>query len=413
MNKLTLKECCSFQEGYVNPPQEYREYFGGDIKWLRASDLNDAEVYSTERTLSDKGFKSAGKSALLFKEDTIAISKSGTIGKLGILRDRMCGNRAVINIDVNTQKVDLYYVFYTLMYKKPEIVSKAGGSIQKNLYVSALETITLNHKAKDQQAKISRILSAIDKKIALNNKINTELEAMAKLIYDYWFVQFDFPNANGNPYKSSGGKMVYNEALNREIPKGWKGLSLSEIAEISNNSVNPANHADQVFKLFSIPTFDATKTYGLDLGRDIGSNKFVVADEHILVSKLNPWFNRVVYTIDESDQICSTEFVVWCSSSAEMKNYLYMIATSQQFIAFCTQSATGTSNSHKRVNPKVMMNFKLAFNQEVAESLGGILEPILKKIIKNNNEISRLAELRDWLLPMLMNGQVTVKGCVS
>lgn len=103
-NNLILKDCCSFQEGYVNPSQKIPTYFGNDIKWLRASDLNEGYVYDTERKLSKKGFESAGKSAKMFPKDSIAISKSGTIGSLGILKDEMCGNRAVINIVVNPDK---------------------------------------------------------------------------------------------------------------------------------------------------------------------------------------------------------------------------------------------------------------------------------------------------------------------
>ena len=109
-----LGDVCNFQEGYVNPPQGNPEYFDGDIKWLRATDLNDGYVYSTTRTLTQLGFKSAKKSAILFKPGTIAISKSGTIGRLGILQDYMCGNRAVINImphhTVNTYFIFLSYV---------------------------------------------------------------------------------------------------------------------------------------------------------------------------------------------------------------------------------------------------------------------------------------------------------------
>ena len=103
-NKMSeWKECklgdvCEFQEGYVNPSQNFSEYFDGNIKWLRATDLNNGNVYNTSRTLTEEGFLSAGKSAKLFKPNTIGISKSGTIGRLGILKDYMCGNRAVINI---------------------------------------------------------------------------------------------------------------------------------------------------------------------------------------------------------------------------------------------------------------------------------------------------------------------------
>ncbi len=410
MSKIkTLKDCCEFQEGYVNPSQKDTSFFGGNIKWLRASDLNGGHVYNTERTLSEKGFKSAGKSAKLFKRGTIAISKSGTIGALGILEDEMCGNRAVINISVDESKADLKYVFYTLKYKKEELVSKAGGSIQKNLYVSALETLSLNHSLIEEQHRISSVVSAIDDKIEINSRINSELGAMAKALYDYWFVQFDFPNANGKPYKTSGGKMVYSPTLNREIPEGWEILPLSSITRVSNESISPADYPEKLFKHFSIPVFDATNTFGVERGDTIGSNKFTVKDTDLLVSKLNPWFNRVIYAMGESEQICSTEFVVWRCSNASIKNFMYMIATSPQFITHCTQSATGTSNSHKRVNPNVMMRFEQPFNLYVAEKLGQHLEPIVKQLIVNQRENTKLSSLRDWLLPMLMNGQVTVR----
>ena len=93
-----LGDYCDFQEGYVNPSQHHPEYFDGDVKWIRAVDLNNGFVYNTTRTLTSTGFRSAGKSALLFEPDTIVISKSGTIGRLGIIKDYMCGNRATINI---------------------------------------------------------------------------------------------------------------------------------------------------------------------------------------------------------------------------------------------------------------------------------------------------------------------------
>ena len=114
---VKLDNIVTFQEGYVNPSQTNNDYFDGDIKWLRAVDLNDSEVWDTTRKISNLGFESAGKSAVLFKPNTIAISKSGTIGRLGILKDFMCGNRAVINIEVDEEKADLMFVFYSLRFR--------------------------------------------------------------------------------------------------------------------------------------------------------------------------------------------------------------------------------------------------------------------------------------------------------
>lgn len=132
-----LSDYCKFQEGYVNPPQEYPEYFDGMIKWLRAVDINESYVLNTSRTLTDLGFKSAGTSALLFKPNTIAITKSGTIGRLAIISDFMCGNRAIINIEPN-EKLYLPFIHQYLKSRQKEFLDMSVGSVQKNLYVSIL-----------------------------------------------------------------------------------------------------------------------------------------------------------------------------------------------------------------------------------------------------------------------------------
>lgn len=262
---------------------------------------------------------------------------------------------------------------------------------------------------KDQQ-KIGDFLFLLHSKINVNNKINEEIEKLAKVIFDYWFVQFDFPNSNGKPYKSSGGKMVWNEYLKLEIPSSWEVKELSDVVKISNESLNPFDFPDNKFKHYSIPVYDEKGTYDIELGRTIKSNKFVVLDSDILVSKLNPRFNRVIYPIGEDDTICSTEFVVWRSKNTALKNFLFMIARHPKFISYCSKSSTGTSNSHRRINPSVMMNYKLAYDINTIELFGTKLNPLLQKYSKNILENRILTEIRDWLLPMLMNGQVTIQN---
>lgn len=301
---------------------------------------------------------------------------------------------------------DPYFAYYLL--KSIDFSKLNSGSAQPSLNRNYVYPTKIIVPKPPEQRKIAAVLAALDAKIDCNKRINAELEAIAKSLYDYWFVQFDFPCANGDPYKSSGGKMVYNASLKREIPEGWAAAPLSSITPVSNETLNPAVFPEKSFKHFSIPVFDVTKTYGVELGRSIGSSKFTVLGVDLLVSKLNPWSNRVVYAMDEADQVCSTEFVVWRSPSENLKNFLYFIATSQQFISHCVQSASGTSSSHKRVNPSVMMRFELPYEERVAAEFGKMIDPILKKLIVNQRENQYLAQLRDWLLPMLMNGQVIV-----
>ncbi|RDI37198.1 restriction endonuclease subunit S [Aquicella lusitana] len=258
------------------------------------------------------------------------------------------------------------------------------------------------------QKLIAAALSPLDSKIDINIRINNTLETFARTLYNYWFIQFDFPDKNGNPYKSSGGKMVWNKKLKREIPAEWEAKNLADIVDISNESLNPMDYPDKEFKHYSIPAFDESGTFKIEKGVEIKSNKYIVTNTDILVSKLNPWFRRVIFPTKMDDLICSTEFVVWRARNTAIKNYIYMIARDTSFVTYCTQSATGTSNSHKRVNPAVMMDYSIAYNNNIAELFGSILGPTIMMCAKNQVENNQLSNLRDWLLPMLMNKQVLV-----
>ena len=241
--------------------------------------------------------------------------------------------------------------------------------------------------------------------------INDNLEAMAKQLYDYWFVQFDFPNEEGKPYKSSGGAMVWNEKLKREIPQGWSGVSLKDLALTSRNAITPVEN--EVYQHFSIPSFDACGSYSLDNGSDIKSDKFVLQKGQLLVSKLNPWFNRVVWVPKGTNMIGSTEFVVLNPNNESESGYIYSVIKSQKFIAYCSQAATGTSHSQRRVSPDVLMAFKVVYEQGVVQKYGCLIEKIQKQQAELLSEIAMLTKQRDELLPLLMNGQATVNYHLS
>lgn len=260
----------------------------------------------------------------------------------------------------------------------------------------------------DDQKAIGRLLASLDEKIQLNKRINDNLEAMAKQLYDYWFVQFDFPNEDGKPYKSSGGAMVWNEKLKREIPKGWSGVSLKDLALTSRNAITPVEN--EVYQHFSIPSFDAYGSYSLDNGSDIKSDKFVLQEGQLLVSKLNPWFNRVVWVPKGTNMIGSTEFVVLNPNNESESGYIYSVIKSPKFIAYCSQAATGTSHSQRRVSPDILMAFKVVYEQGVVQKYGCLIEKIQKQQAELLSEIAMLTKQRDELLPLLMNGQASINS---
>ena len=172
--EYTLSNLCDFQEGYVNPPQTHPEYFDGELKWLRAVDINESFIIETSRTLTKAGFESAKKSALLFEPNTIAISKSGTIGRLGIIADYMCGNRAVINIAPHDTNM-LAFIYCFLKSKQREFPDMAVGSVQKNLYVSLLEPLSVSIPDNESLTAFNAVGASILGMIHNNCVENTDL----------------------------------------------------------------------------------------------------------------------------------------------------------------------------------------------------------------------------------------------
>ena len=175
-----MSDYCDFQEGYVNPPQEFPQYFDGRIKWLRGVDFSSQIIINTSRTLTDEGFNSAGKSALLFEPNTIVITKSGTIGKLGIIADYMCGNRATINIKPKRSDL-LPFVYFFLKAIQPQFYDMAVGSAQVNLYVSVLQQIACP-KYDDSFEKFTKQATVLLDEILKNSKEITYLSELQGVV---------------------------------------------------------------------------------------------------------------------------------------------------------------------------------------------------------------------------------------
>jgi len=247
---------------------------------------------------------------------------------------------------------------------------------------------------------------SLDQKIDCNNRINTELEAMAKALYDYWFVQFDFPDVNGKPYQSSGGKMVYNSTLKREIPAGWDVLNLNDLVDLIKGNVSPSDVAEN------------TPYIGLEhIGRktivlsDWATSAFAASDKtvfkknDILFGKIRPYFHKV--TVAPFDGITSTDTIIL----RPKKRFFYGLALetvfADEFVEAATQSSTGSKMP--RADWNVLKHYKIPVpDTALLHSFNAVFEKALEKIYLSETENKQLVELRDWLLPMLMNGQVTV-----
>lgn len=191
----------------------------------------------------------------------------------------------------------------------------------------------------------------------------------------------------------------------KKNPVVFNKMTIADITENVTEKVLPTDYAEKHFLYYSIPEYDKSGTYAVEKGQDIQSDKTIVKPTHIMVSKLNPWFNRVVLPVDEPDTIASTEFIVWNVENPYIRNFLYALVTNRKFISYCTQKATGTSNSHKRVTPDLMQAFSFWANEYVIEQFGKRIQSSvdeIKTIIEENKE---LIELRKNLLNVLITGQ--------
>ncbi len=212
----------------------------GEYFLLSNKNIVDGKIVintTTDRRIDKQTFEKINKRTKLEKNDVL-ISTVGTLGKLCIIEDNLnyTVQRSVGIIKPNQEKLKSIFLKYLLMTDSYQNLLKntSKGAIQKCIFIDDLKSLELSIPDISTQKKIASVLSSLDEKITLNRRINASLEQMAKRLYDYWFVQFDFPNSDGKPYKSSGRKMVYNAELKREIPEEWKVKSFSDFFELGN-----------------------------------------------------------------------------------------------------------------------------------------------------------------------------------
>jgi type I restriction enzyme S subunit len=271
---------------------------------------------------------------------------------------------------------------------------------------------------RNMQENVANALSSLDQKIDTNNKINAQLEAMAKTLYDYWFVQFDFPDENGKPYKSSGGKMVNNEALKREIPEGWECYELSDVIERIGTGLNPRQH----FSLGQGSNYYVT-IKSIDEGKILLDDKCDKIDDEtlkiinrrsdlrvgdILFTSIQPV--GITYLIQEKPKnwnINESVFSIRPNHEVISSEYAYLLLGSKSMKAFTKNASAGSI--HKGIRIGVLKTFKFAFGgEEIVRKFSEIVAPQLAYMHKIEKENQELTQLRNWLLPMLMNGQVKV-----
>ncbi|OBX85463.1 restriction endonuclease subunit S [Moraxella nonliquefaciens] len=342
------------------------------------------------------------------KAPSITIGRSGTVGIPHLIKTNFFPHNTALFVK-DFKGNDVEYIYYLLK------------NLKLNEYKTGSGVPTMNrnhlHPLKIQaflgiptQKSIAHILSTLDQKIAINNQINAQLEQMAKTLYDYWFVQFDFPDENGKPYKSSGGKMVYNDTLKREIPKGWEVKSLGEVEPNIITGKTPSTQNEEFFN-GNIPFI----TIG-----DIRNNMFIFQTEQKL-SKTGAESQSSKYL--PKDSLCvsciATVGLIGFTTQKSQTNqqinsiifknkyngpYFYFYLKDYFFV-----SKAKTGNTFANMNKGDFANIKMIYpSSNIIEKFFQNIVYSFQKIKNLQKQNQQLTQLRDFLLPMLMNGQVGV-----
>lgn len=408
MIKVKIKDIVDIFNGST-PSTSVSENFDGHISWITPKDISDQKtkyINRGERNITEKGLNSIGGN--LLPKGTILFSSRAPIGLMSICTKETATNQGFKNMVCKKDKIDNEYLFYLLKTQISKIQELGTGTTFKEVSKSTIESfeIYIEENVPTQQ-KIASVLSALDDKIELNNKINAELEAMAKTLYDYWFVQFDFPNEDNKPYKSSGGKMVLNETLKREIPEGWEVKSLYSIADFINGlacqKYRPENESDDFLPVIKIREMNDGISSNTEKVKIDIPEKNKIDDGDILFSwsatlDVKIWtqgkggLNQHIFKVISKDYPKSFYYF-------ELLNYLEHF----KMMAELRKTTMGhITIDHLKTSLIAIPSKELILKMDTK------LTPILNKIISNKKQNQELAQLRDWLLPMLMNGQVTV-----
>lgn len=426
MNKL-LKDCCCIELSNVDkkrhPNQRKVRLCNFTDVYYNWNIYNSMDEEYMEATASDKSIKKFS----LRKGDVVITKDSETRDDIGmaayvaedveslilgyhcaLIRPKKELNGAWLNGFLNSEFGRKYFSFQS-----------SGSGQRYTLTKDAIGAIQIPEVDYETQKEVGRLLTLIDRKIRNGKKISSLLEEQAKTIYDYWFTQFDFPNEDGRPYKSSGGKMVWDVSSKKNEPFGWNCSRMSDAIEGIRTGLNPRNNFKlgkgsiryiTVKNLQSDGVLDFSGCDNIDeAARAMVHRRSDICPGDILFASIAPLGRcYLIQEVPVDWDINESVFSIRCKVAAVTPEYLYMYLKSNAFVKESTACSTGSVFKGIRINT-LQDSRMLLPPMRVLEMFSNITKPIFFLQHKLNEEIHFLKQLRDWLLPMLMNGQCLIK----
>lgn len=415
---VKLEELClPDQIGKYGIPAVAEEFSEDKVRYLRITDIDD---YGNLLENDKKSVSSPEIEKYILKEGDIVFARTGNSTGRTYFHEEKNGELAfagfLIKFSLDKSKVNPKYLKYFTISKpyKQWVDNLSNGSTRGNINAKTFADCPIILPSREQQDYLVRVLSSLEDKIQINNQINQELEAMTKTLYDYWFVQFDFPDQNGNPYKSSGGKMVYHPELKREIPEGWGVEKLGDLAQFKNGiNYEKTSSGSEKVKIINVRNISSSTIFinqtDLDeifLENDKSTN-FIVNEGMILITRSSiPGATRLVSEL-EAKTVYSGFIIASEVNDLINKNLIFYYLKNVEEVL--KKQSAGTIM--KNISQSVLTDMTVSLPpQNVLLKFNSIIDNLLEQMKNVQRQNQELTQLRDWLLPMLMNGQVKVES---
>lgn len=392
--EVRLGDVCTRVCSGGTPKSTNLSYYGGEIPWLNTKEIDFNRIYSTEKTITDSGLNNS--SAKWIVPNTVTVAMYGaTAGKSCIVKVPMTTNQACCNLTINDEVADYEFVYYSLKNDYTTLASLANGGAQQNLNAQIIKDYVLKMPSLADQRRIASILSSLDRKIELNNKINADLEEMAQAIFKNWFVDFE-------PFKD--GKFVDSEL--GMIPEGWK---VGTLGDITNNKSTKVKERNDVKVLSPVTTGELVLSEEY-FTKQVFSSSIA---KYKIVNKGDFAYNPARVNIGslgrnefDFDGCVSPVYVVF-SVLDRYENYFDLFRKTDFFKDSVASLAIG--GVRQSLSYDDLSSIEVIIPSENAvEEFNNLYNQMKKTIKANKLENSRLSLLRDTLLPRLMSGEIEI-----
>lgn len=372
------------------PSTKEAAYWNGNLKWLSSGETSNRFIISTEKTITQKGAENSS-TKLAFKHDLVMASagQGYTRGQTSFLKIDTYINQSLIAISVNKDEIHPLYLFYNLVSRYEELRQISdSSSIRGSINTKMIKNLNITIPEKSHQNKIVYLISSIDEKIEVNKKIIANLEELSQTLFKRWFVDFEFPDENGNPYKSSGGEMIDSEL--GKIPKNWKVDEIGNYIKIKSGK-RPKNKVDSKDSENVVPVIGASKIMGY-------TNDYIYNEKIIIIGRVGT--HGVIQRFSTRTWPSDNTFVI----TSDFESIIYQLLKSIDYVSLNRGSTQPLLSQKDIKNTKVAM----PTNETLLSTYQKENNHVLKMMDQKNIENQKLTQLRDTLLPKLMSGEIEI-----